>query len=173
MAIEENKVVGINYTLTDNESGEELDSNEGQEALEFITGKGQIIQGLEEKISTMNDGESAEVVIEPSKAYGEMDPTLVDEVPVEQFAGIDLEEGMMLYGNGENGQTIQVKVASFDDKNVKIDYNHPMAGKDLMFSITIISTRAATDTEISTGQVAHDHGGESCGTDGGSCGCSH
>jgi FKBP-type peptidyl-prolyl cis-trans isomerase SlyD len=169
MAIEENKVVGINYTLTDNESGEQLDSNEGQEALEFITGKGQIIQGLEEKISTMNDGESAEVVIEPAKAYGELDPTLVDEVPVEQFAGIDLEEGMVLYGNGENGQTIQVKVDSFDDKNVKINYNHPMAGKTLKFVFSIDSLRDATDEEIDTGVVGGLAATGGCGCGNGSC----
>ena len=165
MAIEENKVVAIDYTLTDNESGEQLDSSEGQEALEFITGKGQIIQGLEEKISTMNDGDKAEVVIEPALAYGEIDENAMDVVPVEQFAGIDLEEGMSLYGNGEDGQTIQVKVVSFDEKNVKIDYNHPLAGKTLKFVFSIVSLRDATDEEIETGVV----GG--LAAFGGGCGC--
>jgi FKBP-type peptidyl-prolyl cis-trans isomerase SlyD len=201
MAIEIDKVVGINYTLTDADTGEQLDSNEGKDPLEFITGKGQIIEGLEEKIATMSEGEETEVTIEPAKAYGETNPEMKDELPIEQFAGIELQEGMTLYGQGQHGETIQVTVESFDDKTVKIDYNHPMAGKTLKFQVQVVSVRAATEEEVAIGIVGgyaaggsccgggscgdesgHKHEGESCcggeghGHDhgnGGGCGCSH
>jgi len=86
----------------------------------------------------------------------------------EQFEGIDLQEGMTLYGQGENGETVQVTVKSFDDENVKVDFNHPLAGKDLMFSVKVLSAREATPEEIATGVVG---GEEHCHS--GSCGCGH
>jgi FKBP-type peptidyl-prolyl cis-trans isomerase SlyD len=173
MAIEENYVVSMEYEAYDQQTQELVDGNIGQAPLEFIMGKGNIIPGLENGIKELNVGDKSDIMVKAEDAYGQYNDEAIDNVPKEQFSGIDLTEGMTLYGQDEAGQTIPVIVQSFNDEVVTIDYNHPMAGKDLMFSITIISTRAATDTEISTGQVAHDHGGESCGTDGGSCGCSH
>ena len=90
-------------------------------------------------------------------------------LPIEQFEGVDLVEGMTLYGQGEGGQTVQVTVKSFDDKEVQVDFNHPLAGKDLMFSVTVLSAREATADEVTSGVVggAPEAGG-SCGT---GCGC--
>jgi FKBP-type peptidyl-prolyl cis-trans isomerase SlyD len=73
---------------------------------------------------------------------------------------------MALYGQGENGQTIQVSVKDFDDESVTIDFNHPMAGKNLQFDVTVTSVRPATEEEILSGEV----GG---GCMDGSCGCGH
>ncbi|BCD67790.1 peptidylprolyl isomerase [Nitratiruptor sp. YY09-18] len=168
MAIEDNKVVGIEYTVKDAQSGEVLDSNVGQKPLKFITGKNQIIPGLEKKIKEMNPGESADVLVKADEAYGQKDESAVQTLPREQFQGIDLQEGMTLYGQGENGETVQVTVKSFDDNNVTIDFNHPLAGKDLLFSINIKEVREATPEEVMTGQVQEE---EHCGS--GSCGCSH
>jgi len=67
---------------------------------------------------------------------GEFDPEAVQTLPREQFEGIDLEVGMELYGQDESGHTIKVVVKDFDDSNVVIDFNHPLAGKDLTFDVT-------------------------------------
>ena len=168
MAIEDNKVVGIEYTVKDAETGEVIDSNVGQKPLRFIMGKGQIIPGLENKIKEMNAGETADVLVKAEEAYGQKDESAVQTLPREQFAGIDLQEGMTLYGQGENGETVQVTVKSFDDKEVTIDFNHPLAGKDLMFTVNVKEVRDATPEEVMTGQVQED---EHCGS--GDCGCSH
>ena len=191
-----NKVIGIEYTLKDAKTGEQLDTNVGQAPLEFVSGKGQIIKGLEDKLVNMSANEEADVLVEAKDGYGEYNEEAVQTLPKEQFAGIELSEGMSLYGQGEHGETIQVVVKSFDDTNVTIDYNHPMAGRTLMFSVAILSLRDATEEEVQTGVVGgmaamgggccggggghdhgHDHGGGSCGTEdhghshgGGSCG---
>merc|ERR1711941_194516 len=89
----------------------------------------------------------------PADAYGEFSEEAMQVLPREQFAGIELTEGMTLYGTGEQGETVQVNVKSFTDSEVTIDYNHPMAGKTLMFSVTILSLRDATEEEIQTGVV--------------------
>lgn len=191
------KVIGIEYSLTDAKTGDQLDSNVGAAPLEFISGKGQIIPGLESKLMEMQESESADVLVEPKDAYGEYNEEAMQTLPKEQFAGIELAEGMTLYGQGEQGETVQVTVKSFTDSDVTIDYNHPMAGKSLMFSVTVLSLRDATEEEIQTGVVggmaamgggccgggSHDHGSEGgcCSSEpkqethshGGGCGCSH
>ena len=71
---------------------------------------------------------------------------------------------MMLYGQGEDGQTTQVVVKDFNDTDVTIDFNHPLAGKDLVFDVIVTSERAATADEVATGEVGghHHHHGASC-----------
>jgi len=192
------KVIGIEYTLKDANTGDHLDTNVGAAPLEFVSGKGQIIPGLEAKLITMAEKEEADVLVEPKDAYGELNPEAVQVLPKEQFAGIELTEGMSLYGTGEQGETVQVTVTGFNDNEVTIDYNHPMAGKTLMFSVAVLSSRAATEEEIQTGVVggmaamggggccgggSHDHGeseGGCCSSEPkpetqshGGCGCSH
>ena len=168
-----NKVIGIEYTLKDAKTGEQLDTNVGQAPLEFVSGKGQIIKGLEDKLVNMSANEEADVLVEAKDGYGEYNDEAVQTLPKEQFAGIELSEGMSLYGQGEHGETIQVVVKSFDDTNVTIDYNHPMAGRTLMFSVAILSLRDATEEEIQSGVVGGfaAMGGGCCG--GGSCGTGH
>jgi len=164
----ENSVVGIEYEVKEAGTTEVVDSNKGAEPLEFITGKGHIIPGLEEALVGMTEGESKDVLVTAVKAYGELNPEAQQKLPIEQFEGVDLKEGMTLYGQGEDGQTVQVTVTSFDDKEVQVDFNHPLAGKDLMFSVTVLSAREATAEEAASGQVGGPAEGESCGT---GCGC--
>jgi len=167
MAIEnENSVVGIEYEVKEAGTDTVIDSNKGSAPLEFITGKGQIIPGLENELVGMSEGESKTIHVKAADAYGEHNPEAQQVIPREQFEGIDLQKGMTLYGQGEGGQTVQVTVVDFDDKEVTIDFNHPLAGKDLEFDVTVTSARPATDEEAATGQV-----GGGCAD--GSCGCGH
>ena len=168
MAIAENQVVGLEYELKEAGGSEVLDSNIGQAPLEFITGKSQIIPGLEKQLAELSKGDKSDIMVPASDAYGEYNPEAIDDVPREQFAGLDLKEGLPLFGQGENGETIQVVVKAFDDEKVTIDYNHPLAGKDLMFSVNILDVRDATPDEVLSGQVGGGDAGESCGT---GCGC--
>ena len=175
------KVIGIEYTLKDANSGEQIDSNVGGAPLEFVSGKGQIIPGLENKLVNMSENEKADVLVEPKDAYGEFNEEAIQTLPKEQFAGIELTEDMSLYGTGEQGETVQVTVKSFTDTDVTIDYNHPLAGKTLMFSVSVLTLRDATEEEIQTGVVGGmaAMGGGCCGGGGsdesapqsGGCGC--
>jgi len=165
MSIENNQVVGIEYELKEKGGNEVIDSNKGQAPLEFIVGKGQIIPGLEKELIGMNVGDKKQITVLASEAYGDINPDAVDELPKEQFAGIDLQPGLPLYGQGENGETIQVVVKEVKDDSVVIDYNHPLAGKDLVFDVNVVNAREATEDELLSGQV----GGGHCND--GSCGC--
>ncbi|QOG11753.1 FKBP-type peptidyl-prolyl cis-trans isomerase [Arcobacter sp. FWKO B] len=170
MKINEYNVVAIEYSLKDANTNEQLDTNVGGKPLEFITGMGQIIKGLEAEILKMTVGDKADVMVAPADGYGEYNDQAVQVLPKEQFAGIDLVQGMTLYGTSEEGDTVQVTVTNFDDNEVTIDYNHPMAGKTLMFTVSILDAREATDQEMATGVVGGVASGGCCG--GGSCGSS-
>lgn len=168
--IENNQVVSIEYQVKENGTDKILDSNLGGKPLEFIMGAGQIIKGLEEAIAQMSVGDKQEVIVAPINAYGEYISDYVQEVPRDQFVGIDLQQGMTLFGQGENGETVQVIVKDFNDEVVMIDYNHPLAGKELHFEVSILESREATDKELACGLHHQDHhngSGECCGN----CGC--
>ncbi len=169
----ENCVVGIEYEVKEVGTTEIVDSNKGAQPLEFIMGKGQVIPGLESALTGMSVDENGDIMVKAADAYGDVNPEAMQTIPKDQFEGVDLAEGMSLYGQGEDGQTVQVVVKSFDDKEVKVDFNHPLAGKDLMFSVTVLSAREATADEVASGVVGGAEGG-TCGSEGGgSCGCSH
>ncbi|MDD5406763.1 MAG: peptidylprolyl isomerase [Sulfurovaceae bacterium] len=159
----ENTVVSLGYSLSEAGKNDIIDSNIGSAPLEFITGKGHIIPGLENALVGMKIGEKGDILVKAAEAYGEINPEAMQVLPRDQFEGIDLKEGMTLYGQGEHGQTVQVIVKSFNDDEVTLDFNHPLAGKDLLFTIEVIDAREATAEEAMTGQLA-------CDTDGGCCG---
>ncbi|RLA76120.1 MAG: peptidylprolyl isomerase [Epsilonproteobacteria bacterium] len=164
-----NKVISIEYTLNDANTKEKLDTNVGGAPLEFITGQGQIIPGLEKEVENLGKGESVDVTVNPAEAYGEYNNEAVQTLPKEQFAGVDLVEGMTLYGTGENNETVQVMVKALNGDDVTIDYNHPMAGKTLMFAVSILDVRDATEDEIQMGVVGGKEVAGSCGCGDGSC----
>jgi len=172
MAIETNQVVAIEYEVRDGDKV--VDSNVGGQPLVFMFGRGQIIPGLEAGIKDMTVGEKGDVLVKAADAYGDYNPEATQDVPREQFAGIDLQEGMTLYGQGEDGGTVQVIVKSINDDSVVVDFNHPMAGKDLMFSVTLSNVRDASADELASGVPAEnkvDDSGCCGGSSGHSCGC--
>ena len=170
--IENNQVVSMEYEVKEEGTNEILDSNIGGKPLEFIMGAGEIIKGLEEAVAQMSVGDKQEVIVAPMNAYGEYNSEYVQEVPRDQFVGIYLQQGMTLFGQGENGETVQVIVKDFNDDVVIVDYNHPLAGKTLHFNVTILGARVATEKELTCGLHHHEHHhgeGGCCG--GGGCGC--
>ena len=170
MAIVENQIVSFEYEVKDTSTNEVIDSNVGQDPLVIMMGRQQIIPGLENHLATLASGEKGDVLVKADEAYGEYSDDAVQTLPREQFAGIELADGMALYGQGENGETVQVTVKSFDDETCVIDHNHPLAGKDLMFSVNVMAVRDATPDEAASGiptENAPKEGG-SCGT---GCGC--
>ena len=171
MKIETNKVAGIEYTLQDATTKEQLDTNVGSDPLEFIVGKGHVIPGLEAKLIGLKLNDNIDIIVAPQDGYGEINQDAIQTLPVEQFAGIELQEGMSLYGTGENGQTVQVIVKSVGENDVTIDYNHPMAGKTLMFTVIIKSIREATSEEIELGVIGGAAAMDSCGCGSNDGGC--
>jgi FKBP-type peptidyl-prolyl cis-trans isomerase SlyD len=166
-----NFVYSVEYSVKKVSNGEEVDSNVGGAPLEFITGKGQMIAGFDKEVSAMEAGEEKAFTLKPEEAYGPYNEEMVQEAPKEQFEGIELAEGMTLYGQTPDGQTVMVTVKSFNNEVVTIDHNHPLAGEEIMFNVKVISKREATADEVLSGVVGGKAEGDSCCGSG--CGCSH
>jgi len=134
--------VTIHYTgkLVD---GTIFDSSQGKDPLPCTLGSGQVIPGFEEGILGMSVGESKTVIIPEEKAYGPYDPERIIEFPLEHVpADIKPEVGMQLQLQNEAGQPIFVQVTEITDEHVKLDGNHPLAGKELTFDIELVSINA-------------------------------
>jgi FKBP-type peptidyl-prolyl cis-trans isomerase SlyD len=139
MAISNNQVVSMEYEVK--VEGNVVDSNVNKEPLEFTFGTGQIIPGLESRIADMSEGEEASIVVPANEAYGEYNEEAIQKLPKEQFEGIELSAGLQLQGQGPDGNPIQVVVKEILDNEVVIDFNHPLAGKELNFNINILSVK--------------------------------
>ena len=134
--------VRIHYrgTLDD---GSEFDSSAGRDPLEFTLGGGQVIPGFDNAVTGMTVGESKTVTIPPEEAYGEKNPGMVHEVPRAEIpANIPLHEGAMLSASDGQGRQMQLMVVEANDETVKLDANHPLAGKALTFELTLDSIAA-------------------------------
>lgn len=148
-SVQNKHLVALNYSVRDRDSGEMLDKNNDRDKpFMVLIGGNQVISGLEEALIGREVGSKFSVEIEPKDAYGDRNNSLLQEVPKEQFSGIDLNVGMTLFGQGNNGETIQVVVNDIGEDSVIIDYNHPLAGKTLLFEVDIISSREASESEI-------------------------
>ncbi len=137
MAISNDQTVAIKYELK--VEGNVIDSNMDQEPLEFTFGSGQIIPGLESRIADLNEGEEASIVVPTHEAYGEYKEEAIQKLPKEQFPGIELSVGLPLQGKGPDGEDVNVVIKEIYDDEVLLDFNHPLAGKDLNFKINIVS----------------------------------
>ncbi len=153
--VQDGQVVSMEYTL--HVDGELVDSSEGQEPLEFLQGEGNIIPGLEDELYGMGIGESKEVVVAAEDGYGLLDPDAFIDVPKSQFpAEIPLEAGIELQVQDENGNPMMARIDRVDSENVKLDFNHPLAGKELHFKVKVVALRDATEEELEHGHVHGD-----------------
>lgn len=120
------------------EDGTVFDSslNEGREALKATLGQGQLIPGFENGLIDMKVGDKKTIELEPADAYGDVNPAAIIDVPKAQFPD-DLEVGQLLQGQSPQGMFI-VKVLEINDDMVKVDHNHPMAGKKLIFDLELV-----------------------------------
>ena len=145
-------VVSIDYTLT--VDGEVVDSTEGDEPLQFLQGHQNIIPGLERELVGMKVGDSKKVHVNPTEAYGEVDPENIIEVPRTEFpAEIPLEAGTELEVKNADGEVLSATIAEVGTDTIKLDFNHPLAGKALTFDVTIVELRSATEEELAHGHV--------------------
>lgn len=159
MTIQKDKVVTMHYHLTSADDGQVLDSSRGSNPLTYLHGTGSIIPGLERELVGLGVGATKTVQVEAADAYGEYDDEMVQTLPRAEFAGIEnLEVGMMLQAQDQDGNTFDVHITQIEGDEVQIDGNHPLAGIPLTFEIEIVAIRDATAEELQHGH-AHGEGG--------------
>lgn len=132
------KKVKFDYTLT--VGTEEVETTAGKEPLEYTPGQGQLIPGLEKAMEGMNVGESKTIVVKPEDGYGLPKAEALREFPLEKFPeAMAPQVGMVFEMQDEAGNSYPATVREIKDKIVILDFNHPLAGKELSFNVKIVS----------------------------------
>jgi peptidylprolyl isomerase len=137
MAPKPGDTVHVHYrgTLAD---GSEFDSSEGREPLSFEIGSGQVIPGFDAAVSALEIGESATVTIPAEEAYGCHDDEGIQTFPLDFFGGQVPEVGWTVELETQDGQQVPAAIVGVSEESVVLDFNHPLAGKDLTFEITLV-----------------------------------
>ncbi|MFI3265022.1 MAG: peptidylprolyl isomerase [Rikenellaceae bacterium] len=169
MKVEMNKMVAVNYKLT--VDGAIADQSQPGAPLEFIIGTGMILPKFEEAIMGKEVGESVSFTLSAADGYGEPHPEAIVDLPRQIFCD---ESGqiaeMVVVGNvlpmtSADGQQMPGTVVAIGEESVKMDFNHPMAGKVLNFEVEVASVRDVTPEDLAP------KGGCGCGCgDKGECG---
>ena len=147
-------VVAIDYTLRVDD--EIIDQSVAGEPLAYLQGHQNIIVGLEREMLGMKIGESKEVEIEPKDGYGEADPEALMEIPKNQFPDhIPVEIGTELQVENEQGEPVYARIDAVENNVVTLNFNHPLAGKKLHFSVKVVELREPSEEELAHGHVYH------------------
>lgn len=125
--------------------GSEIDSNYGKSPATFKVGDGNLMPGFEAALMGAAAGDSIAVLLPAVQAFGEVNPDNVQSFPRQRFAGLlanttdPIEQGTVLSFADSGGNEIPGVITQIGELSVVIDFNHPLAGRDIMFKADIIS----------------------------------
>ena len=136
------KTCRTHYRGTFNDGTQFDSSYDRGEPLEFVCGAGQMIKGFDAAVANMEVGQTVDIHLMPSEAYGDADPEAVITVELVQLPGAEnLSVGQRVYLQNQYGQPFPVKVTAKDEKTITFDANHEMAGKELNFRIELVEVK--------------------------------
>ena len=152
LTVENNIVVTLEYTLKVDD--EVIEDTQETEPIQFLQGTGQVLPALEGQLYGMAVGDKKELVLTPEEGYGMIDEDAIADYDRSEFPKeIPLQPGVELELKDQDEEVHYARIVAVDDNNVRLDFNPPLAGKSLHFSIRIVSLRTATDEEIEHGHA--------------------
>jgi peptidylprolyl isomerase len=136
MVVKDGDTVKVHYTgkLDD---GTVFDSSDGRDPLEFKVGEHKVIKGFENGMIGMEVGQEKTIDIQADDAYGQHREEMIQEVPKTVFKDFSPEVGQQVGLMTQQGQPLQAKVLEVNEEKVKLDLNHPLAGKNLHFTVKL------------------------------------
>lgn len=153
-----NQVVTINYTLKVSE-GEIIDATSEGKSFSFLSGSEQILPKLEEAIGEMLIRSKKIVALTAEDAYGEYIDDAVQVLQRSEFPKeMEIKKEMEFVTNAPDGSQMPFVVTEITDEQVTVDFNHPLAGEDLIFDVELLDIRDATEEELSHGHAHGAHG---------------
>lgn len=136
MSMKPGSKVKVHYTGTFSD-GTVFDSSEGKEPLEFTIGESQVISGFENAVKDMGLNQEKTIKINPEEAYGNRDERMVVSIPRGKLPQ-EAEKGGKLILKGPQGQQLPAVITEVTEDIVKVDLNHPLAGKELTFKVKVV-----------------------------------
>ncbi|MDO9617659.1 MAG: FKBP-type peptidyl-prolyl cis-trans isomerase [Pseudomonas sp.] len=124
------------------DSGDLVDSTFDKKPATFKVGDGSLLPGFEQAIYGLKAGDKRSLSISPEQGFGQGNPQNIQVMPRSQFQDMELSEGLLVIFNDAANAELPGVVKAFDDSQVTIDFNHPLAGKALSFDVEIIEVKA-------------------------------
>ena len=140
MSVAKGKEVSLEYTLR-LENKEVVDSNVGKQPLVYTQGSQQIIPGLERELEGLVKGDTKVVTVAPKDGYGDVDPKAFQEVEKDKIPADAQKVGAQLQGKDASGRVFRTTVKEIKEKTILLDFNHPLAGKTLVFDVKILGVK--------------------------------
>lgn len=138
IVVSEGTKVTLHFSIT-LASGELIDSTFEQEPATFTVGDGNLLEGFEEVVMGLSAGSKEVFTISPEKGFGQHNPSNLQTIKRDQFGDdITLEKGLVLSFADAQKAELPGVVAEFSDEEVVVDFNHPLAGKEVLFEVDII-----------------------------------
>lgn len=138
--VKDGDVIRVLYTGR-YQDGQVFDTTEDRAPFTFVVGSGAVIKGFDEAVRGMRAGEHTRVTIEADKAYGPRDEANVLAIPRSSMpAQMKMVPGMQLKLPLQGGKAVTATVVEITDTHIRLDANHAMAGKTLVFDIEIVAT---------------------------------
>jgi peptidylprolyl isomerase len=154
--------ISVNYTGRF-EDGQVFDSSEGREPLKFTVGAGQLIRGFDDAVVGLNTGDKTTVTIEPKDGYGEHREDLIVEIPKANVPeNFEVEVGKRVHLRDQSGRPVPAVVIELTDEVVRLDANHAMAGKTLIFDIEVVETGLQPDAPQTQAESHCGDGSNGC-----------
>lgn len=124
--------------------GSVVDSNFDGKPAQLVVGDGNLLPGFERPLIGMTAGQRETFVITPEQGFGQSNPNNVQTFPRHTFAAdMDLAEGLVVSFADAQKAELPGVITAFDQDRVTVDFNHPLAGKDILFEVQILSVEAA------------------------------
>jgi FKBP-type peptidyl-prolyl cis-trans isomerase SlpA len=131
--------ITLNFSLS-LADGQEISANFSGDPVTCVIGDGNLLPGFEQALFGLRAGESIETSLSPAQAFGEYNPDNLQEVPRYRFPpDMPLEPGLMIDFAGSGSYSQAGVVVGFDSATVKVDFNHPLAGRTIVFRARIHS----------------------------------
>lgn len=127
------------------ESGEEVDTTRRGRPATFVMGDGSLLPGFEDALLGMRQGDDAQILLEPDQAFGEHRQENVQLLAVERFQDVDLEPGLIVSFAAPDGELPGVVRRVFD-RTVEVDFNHPLAGRRVVFDVSVLKVETVADS---------------------------
>ncbi|MBB6342402.1 FKBP-type peptidyl-prolyl cis-trans isomerase SlpA [Pseudomonas fluvialis] len=125
------------------DNGDVVDSTFDKQPATFTVGDGSLLPGFEQALYGLKAGDKRSLPIGPEQGFGQGNPQNIQVMPRAQFTDMELSEGLLIIFNDAANAELPGVVKAFDANQVTIDFNHPLAGKDLTFDVEIIDVNAA------------------------------
>lgn len=148
--VRDGRIVTMEFAIRD-EGGNLIEASEPGSAMRYLQGSGGI-EGLEKAIAGKQAGDEIRVTLQPSEAFGDHDEQRIIEVPRSKLPQ-DVTLGEIVTAQHSTGAQVHMMVIDVNDESVRLDGNHPLAGKVLQFEVKILKVEAATEDEIEHGHV--------------------